>query len=240
MTYYYIKNAFGDIIAIRDSSGNIDSSYRYGAFGECTAGRQGACYAVNPFRYRGYFYDVETKMYYLKNRYYNPAWHRFMNPDHPDYIDVETVHGLNLYMYCGNDPINNIDPTGNGIITIMLLLGLGTLVGGIAGGIVSKRNGNSGWEVAKDVILWASMGLAIVGGVVATASVFIGGLYALKVGKGLVFHVVAKQSFAIGALAFNFTALFVAPLYGIKMQPIEYETPVKPVPPYTQDTTTTV
>lgn len=240
MTYYYIKNVFGDIIAIRDSSGNIDSSYRYGAFGECTAGRQGACYAVNPFRYRGYFYDVETKMYYLKNRYYNPAWHRFMNPDHPDYIDVETVHGLNLYMYCGNDPINNIDPTGNGIITIMLLLGLGTLVGGIAGGIVSKRNGNSGWKVAKDVILWASMGLAIVGGVVATASVFIGGLYALRVGKGLVFHVAAKQSFAIGALAFNFTALFVAPLYGIKMQPIEYETPVKPVPPYTQDTTTTV
>lgn len=240
MTYYYIKNAFGDIIAIRDSSGNIDSSYRYGAFGECTAGRQGACYAVNPFRYRGYFYDVETKMYYLKNRYYNPAWHRFMNPDHPDYIDVETVHGLNLYMYCGNDPINNIDPTGNGIITIMLLLGLGTLAGGIAGGIISKRNGNSGWEVAKDVILWASMGLAIVGGAIATTSVFIGGFYALKVGKGLVFHVAAKQSFAIGALAFNFTALFVAPLYGIKMQPIEYETPVKHVHPYTQDTTTTV
>ena len=140
----------------------------------------------------------------------------------------------------GNDPINNIDPTGNGIITIMLLLGLGTLAGGIAGGIVSKRKGNSGWEVAKDVILWASMGLAIVGAVVATASVFIGGFYVLNVGKGLVFHVAAKQSFAIGALAFNFTALFVAPLYGIKMQPIEYETPVKPVPPYTQDTTTTV
>lgn len=225
MTYYYIKNAFGDIIAIRDSSGNIDSSYRYGAFGECTAGRQGACYAVNPFRYRGYFYDVETKMYYLKNRYYNPAWHRFMNPDHPDYIDVETVHGLNLYMYCGNDPINNIDPTGNGIITIMLLLGLGTLAGGIAGGIVSKRNGNSGWEVAKDVILWASIGLATVGAFIATISVIFGAANTIFNLSLTLYGVAVKQAFAIGSLAFDFTAMFVAPLYGIKMQAIEYEEP---------------
>ena len=125
----------------------------------------------------------------------------------------------------GNDPINNIDPTGNGIITIMLLLGLGTLAGGIAGGIVSKRNGNSGWEVAKDVILWASMGLAIVGGAITVVSVFLGTINTIFSLSLNFLGVAVKQAFAVGALAFDFTAMFVAPLYGIKMQAIEYEEP---------------
>ena len=125
----------------------------------------------------------------------------------------------------GNDPINNIDPTGNGIITIMLLLGLGTLAGGIAGGIISKRNGNSGWEVAKDVILWASIGLATVGAFIATISVIFGAANTIFNLSLTLYGVAVKQAFAIGSLAFDFTAMFVAPLYGIKMQAIEYEEP---------------
>ena len=218
MTYYYIKNAFGDIIAIRDSSGNIDSSYRYGAFGECTAGRQGVCYAVNPFRYRGYFYDVETKMCYLKNRYYNPAWHRFMNPDHPDYIDVETVHGLNLYMYCGNDPINNIDPTGNGYISLLIFLGIGAVIGGTIGGIVGyNKDGNVG-QIILDIAIGASIGIAGAGLALAVSSAFV-----------IVFHIsptflgvpVARAA-AFGLAAYNIIGATVAPLIGIKMEMIEW------------------
>ena len=33
----------------------------------------------NPFRYRGYFYDVNTKLYYLESRFYDPETGRFIN-----------------------------------------------------------------------------------------------------------------------------------------------------------------
>lgn len=67
----------------------------------------------NPFRYRGYFYDVETGLYYLQTRYYDPEVGRFLNMDDVSYADPEQFHGLNLYAYCGNDPVNRIDPNGN-------------------------------------------------------------------------------------------------------------------------------
>lgn len=58
----------------------------------------------NPFRYRGYFYDVETGLYYLQTRYYDPEIGRFLNMDDISYADPEQFHGLNLYAYCGNNP----------------------------------------------------------------------------------------------------------------------------------------
>ena len=67
---------------------------------------------LNPFRYRGYYYDVETKLYYLKTRYYDPEVGRFMTIDGIEYLDPETINGLNLYAYCGNNPVMNIDPEG--------------------------------------------------------------------------------------------------------------------------------
>ena len=73
----------------------------------------------NPFRYRGYFYDVETGLYYLHTRYYDPEIGRFVTiddlsyaDDDLSYADPEIVHGLNLYAYCGNNPVMYTDPTG--------------------------------------------------------------------------------------------------------------------------------
>ena len=68
---------------------------------------------LNPFRYRGYFYDRETGLYYLKTRYYDPQTGRFINMDSVEYADPETINGLNLYAYCGNNPVMNVDPNGN-------------------------------------------------------------------------------------------------------------------------------
>ena len=68
---------------------------------------------LNPFRYRGYYYDTETGLYYLKTRYYDPAIGRFMTIDGIEYLDPETINGLNLYAYCNNNPVMNIDPNGN-------------------------------------------------------------------------------------------------------------------------------
>ena len=66
----------------------------------------------NPFRYRGYYYDAETGLYYLQTRYYDPETGRFLNMDDLSYADPQTIHGLNLYAYCANDPVNFVDPYG--------------------------------------------------------------------------------------------------------------------------------
>lgn len=64
--------------------------------------------------YRGYIYDMETGLYCTQNRYYSPTWGRFINADDPATLqdNIGEVHGANLFTYCNNDPINEIDPTG--------------------------------------------------------------------------------------------------------------------------------
>lgn len=70
---------------------------------------------INPFRYRNYYYDKETKLYYLNSRYYNPEWGRFINPDSIINANKDLL-SYNLYIYCSNNPIANIDTTGFGLI----------------------------------------------------------------------------------------------------------------------------
>lgn len=67
----------------------------------------------NPMRYKGYYYDSETQMYYCKSRYYNPDFCRWISGDSEKYIDTETPLGLNLFIYCDNDSINKYDPSGH-------------------------------------------------------------------------------------------------------------------------------
>ena len=67
--------------------------------------------AKNPFRYRGYYYDTESGFYYLQSRYYDPNVGRFLNPD--SLVDVSVFKGLNLYSYCGNNPVNMTDSNGH-------------------------------------------------------------------------------------------------------------------------------
>ena len=64
----------------------------------------------NPFRYRGYYYEKQTKLYFLKSRFYDPETGRFISADSIDYLAPDTVNGLNLYAYCGNNPVMNVDP----------------------------------------------------------------------------------------------------------------------------------
>ena len=66
---------------------------------------------VNPIRYRGYYYDTETGFYYVSSRYYDPEIGRWINAD--GYVSTgQGVLGYNMFAYCGNNPVNRVDPTG--------------------------------------------------------------------------------------------------------------------------------
>ena len=74
----------------------------------------------NPYRFKGYYYDEETGMYYLKSRYYQPEICRFISADTTDVLEIqEDFDDLNLYTYCNNNHINWEDPD----VTIALELG---------------------------------------------------------------------------------------------------------------------
>ena len=60
----------------------------------------------NPFRWKGYYYDAESGLYYCGYRYYSPELCRWISPDSLDYLDLETLGGIDLYCYCNNNPVN--------------------------------------------------------------------------------------------------------------------------------------
>ncbi len=77
----------------------------------------------NPLRYRGYVYDVDTGLYYLQSRYYNPKIGRFINAD--GLVSTgQGVLGNNMFAYCGNNPVNYVDPTGQWLEWLIPLIAL--------------------------------------------------------------------------------------------------------------------
>lgn len=109
--YYYVKNVLGNILAVIDNNKSKDVEYSYNAWGEVTS-IGGTLAHINPFRYNGYYYDSDIKIYYCKSRYYVPSWKRWLNADSPKYLDNNDTNNLNLFVYCGNEPIDKYDPIG--------------------------------------------------------------------------------------------------------------------------------
>ncbi len=123
--YLYRRNAQGDIAAILNLNGEVVARYAYDGWGNHAVlnpdgtDNDSADFIgnVNPFRYRGYYYDKETGLYFLKTRYYDPEICRFINVDDTAYLDAESINGLNLYAYCADNPIMNVDPDGTSWIS---------------------------------------------------------------------------------------------------------------------------
>ena len=112
-TFYFEKNLQGDIVSVYNENGVKLISYSYDAWGNHTAtysnggGSTGAQY--NPFRYRGYYYDIELGLYYLNSRYYDSNIGRFINAD--GQLN-NNILGYNQYAYCENNPVMYVDHTG--------------------------------------------------------------------------------------------------------------------------------
>ena len=93
------------MIGILDSSGEQVVSYTYDAWGAVYRVYSEQIGYSNPLLYRGYVYDWDTGLYYVGSRYYDPEIGQFINADN-------NFSNYNLFMYCGNNPVNMIDPNG--------------------------------------------------------------------------------------------------------------------------------
>ncbi len=138
--YYYIKNLQGDIIGILNDNYEQIVSYEYDSWGKLLSTKDAIGNAIsdtnhigiiNPFRYRGYYYDTETELYYLNSRYYNPEWRRFINADGLLGANQD-IFGYNLYIYVSNNPIVFSDYSGD---VALALTGVAASLGMIAGAI---------------------------------------------------------------------------------------------------------
>ena len=119
-TYFFRKNILGDVTDIYNNAGTRVAGYAYDAWGNCTVLYNSSGLAdVNPFRYRGYYYDSETGFYYLNSRYYDPEIRRFINSDDLELLPLlsQTVGQLNLYAYANGNPIAYTDSSGTWIET---------------------------------------------------------------------------------------------------------------------------
>ena len=247
--FFLEKNLQGDVVAVYNSSGTKIGSYTYDAWGSFTTTTDSSTAIdilmvvyYNPFRYRGYYYDTDTSLYYLQSRYYNHQWGRFINADE----HVSTGQGLlgyNMFSYCNNNPIINVDSEGEFPWLVLAIVFVPAIIGAIIGATsdvdltktqesqvdASCVDMSMGEEEdyesqsltfgtrVKNTVLGFSLGL-VVGGALAST----GGVVAGAAGMSF-FGTSAAQTFAIGALAYDFPAICILPFYGVELEPIEYE-----------------
>ena len=196
-TFTFVKDVQGNVIELLAPNGEILAKYIYDAWGNCKVIDTNG-YEItsdnyegfrNPIRYRGYFYDVETGLYFLKTRYYDPETGRFISPDSIEYADPDSINGLNLYSYCANNPVSNVDPNGNdwwhwllGIFAVVLLVGLtiisagGASLGLMAIGCAANGVVMAGASTVTTILAFASVGA----GITLVASGIVAGIGAIE------------------------------------------------------------
>ena len=130
--YAFEKNIQGDVVAVYNAStGAKLISYKYNAWGECTAayynGGASTTAAKNPYKYRGYYYDSDLGLYYLQTRYYDAKTSRFISPDTASILTATpaALTDKNLYAYCDNNPVMRIDNGGMFWGTLFDVISLG-------------------------------------------------------------------------------------------------------------------
>ena len=155
--YYYLYNSQNDVIGLIDSDGKQVVNYSYDAWGKQTGLTDTSGENIgklNPFRYRAYCYDDDTKLYVTASRYYDPELCRFLCADNFDVAKAQmfSMNGKNLYVYCCNNPVNAVDEEGSlaqvvGVIEKLLETPYGRfLIFGLLGGVTY-------WRLFREVLM---------------------------------------------------------------------------------------
>ena len=133
--FWYEKNLQGDIVAVYSDAGTKLISYTYDAWGNFRTyyanGGATSKATLNPFTYRGYYYDADLGLYYLNSRYYDSVVGRFISSDSTGYLGANgDLNSYNLYAYCSNNPVMYVDPSGHVIFAPIVI---GALIGAAVG-----------------------------------------------------------------------------------------------------------
>ena len=190
--YAYVKSLQGDVIAILDAAGNVVVSYAYDAWG-APIGKSGALAetlgTVQPFRYRGYVFDEETGLYYLRSRYYNPGWGRFVNADAEIAVEAK-LWDAKLFLYCANNPVRYTDDGGNSFWDVLADCGKALLVAAVVVAVVAvviaATGGGGGFALAAaggEIISGAAVADAAMTTAVAAGATGASLMFASKLGK---------------------------------------------------------
>ena len=114
-TYFYVRDTLENVLGIVDSTGNLVVQYAYNAWGKnlgITGTLATTIGAYNPIRYKGYHFDSDTGMYYCHTRYYVPDWCRWLCADDISFFEPGDLSKTDLFVYCGNNPVNRMDQFG--------------------------------------------------------------------------------------------------------------------------------
>ncbi|MFF2890595.1 RHS repeat-associated core domain-containing protein [Paenibacillus sp. NPDC057967] len=175
---YYLKNGHGDVVELRDSSGNLRlNQYDYDIFGNMTVQKE---LIPQPFKYSGEMTDSTTELQYLRARWYDPSIGRFVGEDTYE-GDILNPLTLNLYTYVINNPLSYVDPSGNYCVsadgnwahgnpcesTTSIEMGDNDKYYGspiIKNGIITGYLGKSGPYAQKEFNYWEEFGKGVITG----------------------------------------------------------------------------
>jgi RHS repeat-associated protein len=199
--YFYYIDATHTVRGLFNSDGELLVRYSYDAWGNVTNIIDYSSISLstlNPFLFKCYYYDHESKWYYCLSRYYVPLWMRWLSIDDSSYLTSELPAGYNLYVYCNNNPIMYEDNNGNFVITGLTILtaaligaAAGAIIGGVAGGITATANGQN---------IWHGVGIGALGGAIMGAGAGVGALFLAPIiaGEGIMIATAVGESFFMG------------------------------------------
>ncbi|MBR6688155.1 MAG: RHS repeat-associated core domain-containing protein [Clostridia bacterium] len=176
--YNLCRGVDGSVLRIM-AGNRVICEYDYDAWGNCEVHNRDIddfyddepfIVQNNPFRWKGYYYDIETELYYCNYRYYSPLLCSWISPDSLDYLDPETVGGIDLYCYCNNNPVMYVDPSGHDWDWNTFWSGLfmvGTAIAAIA---LSVTTFGAGIPLAMSIVAGVTLGAGVLTGINGVAT----------------------------------------------------------------------